>query len=206
MRRRAWVGVSTSNPSRPTRGADHARRTHQLVSLQGSPGRRWRPSSRGTCLSSAQLDAPLAGTRWTARVILLDLRAGDDLVLSRSGTISRDPCQLEAVLVPVARLPPAITVSSATSSSSRCPPQVQGRAPTFAAEAGALVADISAELSSRTRASAPGDVIIQMNRARIRSADDAAAFFDALTGQEGRIVLYLERDNNYYTTSLYWRG
>ena len=54
----------------------------------------------------------------------------------------------------------------------------------------------------------PGDVIIQMNRSRIRSADDAAAFFDALalTGQQGRIVVYLERNNNYYTTSLYWRG
>ncbi len=82
--------------------------------------------------------------------------------------------------------------------------QIQGEL-RLSSESGALIADISAELTSRTRLQA-GDVIIQMNRARIRSADDAAAFFDALTGQEGRIVLYLERDNNYYTTSLYWRG
>ena len=51
-----------------------------------------------------------------------------------------------------------------------------------------------------------GDVIIQMNRTRIRSAEDAASFFEELTGQQGRIVVYLERDNSYYTTSLSWRG
>ena len=71
-------------------------------------------------------------------------------------------------------------------------------------EDGALIADISPELT-RQLGLQSGDVIIQMNRSRIRSADDAAEFFDSLRG-EGRIVLYLERDGQYGTTNLYWRG
>ena len=76
----------------------------------------------------------------------------------------------------------------------------------LASEDGALVDRISAELARQTGLRR-GDVILQMNRTRVRSADDAAAFFEALPrGQQGRIVLYLERGGNYGTTNLYWRG
>jgi hypothetical protein len=45
-----------------------------------------------------------------------------------------------------------------------------------------------------------------MNRTRVGSADDAAAFFDSLTGRAGRVVLLLERDGSYGSRSLYWQG
>ena len=71
-------------------------------------------------------------------------------------------------------------------------------------EYGALIADISDAQASRLGIRR-GDVILQMNRTRIRNADDAAAFFGSLRG-EGRIVLYLERNGGYGTRTLYWTG
>ena len=132
--------------------------------------------------------------------VLLDLRAGDGLALSVQGqsrTIELEAAQFPsttAARVTLFRDIDLITVSA----------QIQGELG-LSNDSGALIADISNELMSRTRLQM-GDVIIQMNRTRIRSADDAASFFDALTGQQGRIIVYLERNNRYYTTSLSWRG
>tara|TARA_Y100000746_G_C15316015_1_gene371699 strand:- start:249 stop:701 length:453 start_codon:yes stop_codon:yes gene_type:complete len=132
--------------------------------------------------------------------VLLDLRAGNGLELSVQGqsrTIEMEAMQFPssiAARVTLFQDIELITVSS----------QIQGELG-LSSESGALIADISTELTSRTRLQM-GDVIIQMNRTRIRSAEDAASFFDELTGQQGRIVVYLERDNSYYTTSLSWRG
>ncbi|MCH1570947.1 MAG: trypsin-like peptidase domain-containing protein [Longimicrobiales bacterium] len=193
--RRAWVGIDVEPVEADAWGRTRGVRISRVA--EGSPAHDAALES-GDMLLRAN-GRPLSGPLdWEG--VLLDLRAGDNLDLDVQGQTRAVGLEAEPF--------PSTTASRVTlfqdiqliSVSS----QIQGELG-LSSESGALIADISAELTSRTRLQA-GDVIIQMNRARIRSADDAAAFFDALTGQEGRIVLYLERDNNFYTTSLYWRG
>jgi len=193
--RRAWIGIDVEPVEADAWGRTRGVRISRVA--EGSPAHDAALES-GDMLLRAN-GRPLSGPLdWEG--VLLDLRAGDNLDLDVQGQTRAVGLEAEPF--------PSTTASRVTlfqdiqliSVSS----QIQGELG-LSSESGALIADISAELTSRTRLQA-GDVIIQMNRARIRSADDAAAFFDALTGQEGRIVLYLERDNNFYTTSLYWRG
>ena len=131
--------------------------------------------------------------------VLLDLRAGDPLTIDVEG--QPRPLALEAVPFP------SITASRVTLFRDieliTVTPQIQLERG-LASDDGALIDGISEELA-RQLGLRRGDVIMQMNRTRIRSADDAATFFDSLQG-EGRIVLYLERNGNYGTTNLYWRG
>lgn len=193
--RRAWVGIDVEPVEADAWGRSRGVRISRVA--EGSPAddATLEPGDMLLRANGRPLSGPLD---WEG--VLLDLRAGDDLDLnvqgqSRTVQLEAEPFpSTTASRVTLFRDIQLISVSA----------QIQGEL-RLSSESGALIADISAELTSRTRLQA-GDVIIQMNRARIRSADDAAAFFDALTGQEGRIVLYLERDNNYYTTSLYWRG
>ena len=133
--------------------------------------------------------------------VLLDLRAGDELsieVLGQSRPLSLRAVPFPSVTASRVTLFRDIELISVT-------PQIQLERG-LASEDGALIDDISPELARQTGLRR-GDVILQMNRTRVRSADDAAAFFDALPrGTQGRIVLYLERNGNYGTTNLYWRG
>ena len=69
---------------------------------------------------------------------------------------------------------------------------------------GALIDDVTEQFSRQTGLQR-GDVILQINRSRIRTADDAKEYFDGLQGS-GRIVVYLERNGSYGTRTLYWRG
>jgi serine protease Do len=131
--------------------------------------------------------------------VLLDLRAGDTLSLRVEGSAR------EALLSAVAY--PSVTAERVTLFRDvqliSVTPQIQLERGLVSGD-GALIDNISTELTSRLGLRR-GDVIMQMNRTRIRNADDAAQFFDSLRG-EGRIVLYIDRDGSYGTTNLYWRG
>lgn len=193
--RRAWVGIDVEPVEADAWGRTRGVRVSRVA--EGSPADE-AALEVGDVLLRAN-GRPLSGPLdWEG--VLLDLRAEDEVELDVQGQsrvigLNAEPFpSTTAARVTLFRDIELISVS----------PQIQGELG-LASDAGALIADISAELTSRTRLQT-GDVIIQMNRSRIRSADDAAAFFDALTGQQGRIVVYLERNNNYYTTSLYWRG
>ncbi len=193
--RRAWVGIDVEPAEADAWGRTRGVRISRVT--EGSPADE-AALQRGDMLLRAN-GRPLSGPLdWEG--VLLDLRAGNGLELSvrgQSRTIEMEAMQFPssiAARVTLFQDIELITVSS----------QIQGELG-LSSESGALIADISTELTSRTRLQM-GDVIIQMNRTRIRSAEDAASFFDELTGQQGRIVVYLERDNSYYTTSLSWRG
>jgi serine protease Do len=193
--RRAWVGIDVEPVEADAWGRTRGLRINRVA--EGSPADK-AALERGDMLLRAN-GRPLSGPLdWEG--VLLDLRAGDGLALSVQGqsrTIELQAAQFPsttAARVTLFRDIDLITVSA----------QIQGELG-LSNDSGALIADISNELMSRTRLQM-GDVIIQMNRTRIRSADDAASFFDALTGQQGRIIVYLERNNRYYTTSLSWRG
>jgi serine protease Do len=130
--------------------------------------------------------------------VLLDLRAGDVLELEIEGR--RDPVRLQAAALPsvtaervtVLQEMQLITVT----------PQIRAERG-IVSEEGALIASISDRLSEQIGL-ATGDVLVQVNRARVGSADDAAAIFDALRGQ-GAVRIYVERNGGYVARDLYWR-
>jgi len=81
-------------------------------------------------------------------------------------------------------------------------PQVQAERDLMS-RSGALVTEISAGLS-RQLGLREDDVILQINRMRVRSADETAQAFEAVRGT-GRVVLIFERDGGRYVREFYWR-
>ncbi|HKJ01260.1 MAG TPA: PDZ domain-containing protein, partial [Longimicrobiales bacterium] len=68
---------------------------------------------------------------------------------------------------------------------------------------GALIASISDQLSSQLGLQV-GDVLRQVNQARVGSAEDARRIFEGLRG-EGRVRIWVERNGGYIARDLYWR-
>jgi serine protease Do len=193
--RRAWVGLDVEPVE-----ADPWGRTRGVRVSRVAPGSPAAAASLnvGDMLLGANGRALTAPLDWEG--VLLDLRAGDPLVVEIQGR-SR-PVELSAVDYP-SRTAARVTLFRDIELIS-VTPQIQLERG-IASDDGALITNISEDLSARLGLRI-GDVIRQMNRTRIRSADEAAAFFESLTGQQGRVVLTLERGGSYYTTNLYWRG
>jgi serine protease Do len=63
-------------------------------------------------------------------------------------------------------------------------------------QSGAYVQNVSPRVSAQIGL-AQGDVIVQVNRTRITSAEDAAA---ALNSGRGVVVMYVERQGQFYST------
>jgi len=82
-------------------------------------------------------------------------------------------------------------------------PQIQSERG-LASERGAMIAGISDESASRLGLR-QGDVIVQINRVPIGSAEDLAELFRNLQGS-GRLDIYFERNGSYNRRTLYWRG
>ena len=68
---------------------------------------------------------------------------------------------------------------------------------------GALIVGVNQEVSYRTGLQ-PGDVIVAVNRSRIRSAEDAADLFRYYAGR-GQILVRAYRDRTLFTTSFFIR-
>jgi serine protease Do len=193
--RRAWVGVDVEPVEADPWGRTRGVRISRVA--EGSPADEaaLRVGDRLIEANGRPLTGPLD---WDG--VLLDLRAGDPLALVVQG---RDrPVALTAVAYP------SVTAARVTLFRDieliSVTPQIQlerGLVSSY----GALVEDITPDLAGRLGLRR-GDVILQMNRTRIRSADEAAQFFASLTGREGRVVLLIERDGAYGSRSLYWRG
>jgi len=193
--RRAWVGLEVEPAEADPWGRTRGVRISRIA--EGSPA-----ATAALRIGDMLLGAngrPLTGPLdWEG--VLLDLRAGDPLVLVVQGR--SDSVELAAVAYP------SVTAARVTLFRDieliSVTPQIQlerGLASSY----GALIENISPDLSARLGLRR-GDVILQMNRTRVGSADDAAAFFDSLTGRAGRVVLLLERDGSYGSRSLYWQG
>ena len=193
--RRAWVGIDVEPVEADAWGRTRGVRISRVA--PGSPGDRAALEAGDRLLSAngRPLSAPLdfEGT-------LMDLRAGERLVLEVDG-VSR-PVTLEAVAFPSVtaeriRVLSDIELITVT-------PQIQVERNLTSAD-GALIADISSELQGQLGLR-PGDVIVQINRARIRSAEDAAGVFESLESLRGtgRIVLYFERNGDYNMRNFYW--
>jgi serine protease Do len=72
----------------------------------------------------------------------------------------------------------------------------------LASEDGALVVSASDVVSSQIGLR-DGDVLVQINNVRVRSAEDAARFFEQLS--PGRVRLGVERRGGYVFLDFVWR-
>jgi len=193
--RRAFVGLDVEPVEADEWGRTRGVRVSRVA--EGSPASQatLEAGDRLLVANGRSLTGPLD---WEG--VLLDLRAGDELSLTVQG--QPRPVRLRAVPYP------SVTAARVTLFRDieliSVTPQIQLERG-LVSQDGALVTEISPELASRLGLR-NGDVIIQMNRTRIRSADDAARFFEGLTGQRGRVVVYLERKGSLGTRTLYWRG
>jgi serine protease Do len=128
---------------------------------------------------------------WEAE--LLELRVGDTIpiTLRRGGsekTVSvqiADLPEVDAPRVTVLHEIQLVTLTPAI----RSERNIQSRA-------GAYVQSVSDRVSNEIGL-ARGDVIVQVNSTRITSAEDAA---QALNSGRGVVVMYVERQGQYYTT------
>lgn len=193
--RRAWVGLDVEPVDADPWGRTRGVRVSRVAA--GSPADE-AALEVGDRLLSAN-GRPLTGPLdWEA--VLLDLRAGNGLTLA----IEDQPRPVVLTAAPY----PSVTAARVTLFRDMelisVTPQIQLERG-LANEDGAMVTEISNELAERLGLR-PGDVILQMNRTRIRNADDVATFVDSLTGREGRVVLLIERDGAYGRRDLYWRG
>jgi type II secretory pathway component PulC len=130
--------------------------------------------------------------------VLLDLRAGDEIELVADGgrKVRLRSEALPSVRAERVRILEDLELISVT-------PQVKAERG-VQSDQGALVVGISPELQSQL-GFRPGDVLLQVNNARVGSAEDAARIFRSIRGQ-GTIQIYFERDGGLRVQSFYWRG
>jgi serine protease Do len=191
--RRAWVGVDVEPVEADAWGRTRGVRVSAVVA--GSPADRAGLEVGDRLLAANR--RPLMGPL-DFEGILLDLRAGDGLVVTVDGQ-SRD-IALEAAAYPSTtaervRVLQDIELITVT-------PQIRAERG-VASERGAMIAGLSDESANQTGLR-QGDVIVQINRIPIRTAEELAAIFQGLTGT-GRMDVYFERNGGYNRRTLSWR-
>jgi len=191
--RRAWVGVDVEPVEADVWGRTRGVRVSAVAA--GSPGdaAALEVGDRLLTANGRPLTGPL-----DFEGILLDLRAGDRLVVTVEG--QGRPVEMDAAAYPSltaerVRVFEDIDLITVT-------PQIQSERG-LASERGAMIAGISEETTSRTGLRA-GDVIVQINRVPVQSAEELASLFQSLTGS-GRMDVYFERNGGYNRRTLYWR-
>lgn len=190
--RRAWVGLDVEPVEADAWGRTRGVRIGRVA--PGSPGdvAALEPGDRLLSANGRALTGPL-----DFEGVLLDLRAGDALTIEVAG-------QSRAVDLHAAPFP-SVTAERVTVLSDieliTVTPQIQSERRLTSTD-GALIADISDDLQGQLGLTV-GDVIVQINRDRIRSAEEAADAFSGLAGS-GRIVMYFERNGGYNMRNFYW--
>lgn len=190
--RRAWLGVDVE----PAEADDWGRTRGVLVTqvAGGSPaadaglvaGRRI------LAADGRRLSAPLD---WED--VILDLRPGDAVAVEVEG---RDtPVRIQAGDLPSLSAERVVVLDQMEMIT--VTPQIRAERQ-LASEDGALVVRASDAVSSQIGLRA-GDVLVQINNVRVRSADDAARFFQQLP--PGRVRLGVERRGGYVFLDFVWR-
>lgn len=191
--RRAWTGVDVEAVDADVWGRTHGVRVSLVA--EGSPA-----AEAGLSAGDRLIEAngrPL-GTPLDFEAVLLDLRAGDPIRIQVEG--HRRVLELVTETLPTARAQrvevlenlEVITVTS----------EVRAERG-IRSEAGALVTGISATLS-QSLGLRNGDVILQINNTRIRTAEDAAVTIRELQ-QGSRVRIYFERNGNVNLRDFYVR-
>ncbi len=190
--RRAWIGVEVEPVEADEWGRTRGVRVSRVA--PGSPGDAdIQVGDRLLAANERSLAAPL-----DFESVLLDLSAGDELDLRIEG--QPGPIRIRAEALPsvtaqrvtVLRDIQLITVT----------PQIRSERG-LASDNGALIADITPEVSGQLGLR-EGDVLLQVNRTRVRSADEVARIFESLRGR-GSMRIYFERNGGVVTRDFYWR-
>ncbi len=191
--RRAWTGVDVKAVEADAWGRTRGVKISRVA--PDSPGSHagLRMGDRLLRANGHALTTPL-----DFQAVLLDLRAGDPLDLQVDGrsrpvhlTTAALP-SLTATRVTVLQDMQLITVT----------PQIRAEQ-NIQSDHGALIASISNELSSQLGLE-KGDVLVQVNRTPITSAESAKRTLESLRGN-GDIRLWIERNGSYIVRDLYWR-
>ena len=190
---RAWVGIDVEPLEADQWGRTRGVRVSRVA--DGSPGgvAGLEPGDRLLAANGRALTGPL-----DFEGALLDLRAGESLTLAVEGqnlSVTLETTSYPSVTaerVTVLRDIQLITVT----------PQVQAERD-LVSGSGALVTQISDRLSQQLGLRGD-DVILQINRMRVRTADETAQAFEAVR-ETGRVALIFERDGGRYVREFYWR-
>lgn len=188
--RRPWIGVKPSVSPNRTLGKAPLRGVTVAAVTAGSPA-----ASAGIRTGDVITHAAARPIRnaydWEAE--LLELRVGDTVPI----TIRRGGSDV-TLNVRVSDLPevnaPRVTVLHEIELTTLTPAIRSER--NIRSGAGAYVQNVSARVSDQIGL-AQGDVIVQVNSTRITSAEDAA---QALNSGRGVVVMYVERQGQFYTT------
>ncbi len=191
--RRAWIGVDVEPVEADAWGRTRGVRVSRVA--PGSPGDQAaiEVGDRFLAANGRALDTPL-----DFEAVLLDMRAGDGLDLTIEG--QPRPVRLRAAALP------SVTAERVTALQEMqlvtVTPEIRSERG-IVSEEGALITSISDRLASQLGVRT-GDVLVQVNRTRVRSAEQAAQVFESLRGQ-GAIRIYVERNGGYVARDLYWR-
>ena len=190
---RAWVGIDVEPLEADQWGRTHGVRISRVA--DGSPGdvAGLEPGDQLLSANGRALTGPL-----DFEGVLLDLRAGERLTLDVEG--QNRPVTLETTSYPSVTAERVTVLRDIQLIS--VTPQVQAERD-LVSESGALVTDISDRLSEQLGLR-ENDVILQINRIRVRTADETAQAFAAVRGT-GRVALIFERDGGRYVREFYWR-
>jgi serine protease Do len=195
--RRPWVGIKL--------GAERAANVRDVLSrgvvvagvTPGSPAAR-AGVQRGDVLVAARGRTLRNAFDWEAR--LLDLRVGETLPLR----VRRNGRELDLRLV-VADLPEATAPRVQVLRDLQLvtlTPAIRAERGVWA-QAGAVVYDISAEMADILGLQ-KGDVIMQVNRTPVRTAEDAARAVDYYAGR-GPMTLFFEREGQVFRSDFQLR-
>lgn len=188
--RRPWIGVKPSVSQNRTPGERPVRGVPVAAVTAGSPA-----ASAGIQPGDVIVQAAARPVRnvydWEAA--LLELRVGETVPIN----VRRAGADV-TVNVRVADLPevnaPRVTVLHEIDLVTLTPAIRSER--NIRSPAGAYVQNVSVRVSAQIGL-AQGDVIVQVNRTRITSAEDAA---QALNSGRGVVLMYVERQGQFYST------
>jgi len=191
--RRAWTGIDVEAVDADVWGRTHGVQVSSVV--EGSPA-----AEAGLSVGDRLLEADgrLLGTPLDFEAVLLDLRAGEPVQVRVDGR--RQGITLVTETLPTARAQrvevledlEVITVSA----------EVRAERG-IRSEAGALITGISPALS-QSLGLRRGDVLLQLNNARVRTADEAAQAIRELE-QGSRVRIYFERNGAITYRDFYTR-
>lgn len=192
--RRAWTGIDVDAVEADAWGRTRGVRVTRVA--PGSPGDKAAIQAGDKLLraNGRALTTPL-----DFEAVLLDMRAGDTIDLTVEG--QPRPVHMKAAALP------SVTAARVTVLNDMqlitVTPQIRSEQG-IQSKQGALIASISDELSSQLGLE-KGDVLVQVNRTSVTSAEDAKRIFESLKGR-GNIRLWVERNGGYVARDLYWRG
>jgi serine protease Do len=190
--RRAWVGLQVQPVEADAWGRTRGVRVARVA--PGSPAATAgvKPGDRLMAANGRALSDPL-----DFRDVMLDLRAGDPLDLRVQG--SDHLLRLRAVGLPSATAPRVTALGGIKLVT--LTPEIRAERGIRSRE-GALIVSIPDNLSAQLGLS-EGDVLVQINRTRIRTAEDAARALDGAKGS-GQVRVYFEQNGSYVERDFYW--